>query len=424
MKLDLNKIMIFLLSIYIFISGVSVLINQFNLFSSVLLGFIVILVYKKVNYTDEKYFIILIVIILLFNVISLTYTANFSEGIRFIFILIFAVIFGTVIRGFKDIKFLVRLFLMFAGIHTFFVLVQIVAPDIVTTINRIILADIVFEKYMLFLKYNYYTGLTGSNHMSAFFISIIIGYVFVYLVNSMLTAKSEVFIKILHFIVLVLSFIALAATQKRGLLLANFSAMIFVVLLFLFRIKKHRFKIAFFVSSIFFIGYSLVSTNPQVQSLYSRFFVDNNFLTGRETIYESVFDSFMEHPIFGNGVGSTLSIIDISAHNIYLQLLNDYGVFGTVFFLLLFGMILLKALKVLYILVSMKSKYTVYVLFSIYIQVIFLVYGLSGNPLYDNFILFSYVLIAAIPFSINKYLNIKSNTGGQDEKSSWNNQLS
>ena len=50
-----------------------------------------------------------------------------------------------------------------------------------------------------------------------------------------------------------------------------------------------------------------------------------------------------------------------------------------------------------------RSKINFYVYFSLYIQLFYIVYGLSGNPLNDPFILITYLIISSIPYSLRIY---------------------
>lgn len=125
---------------------------------------------------------------------------------------------------------------------------------------------------------------------------------------------------------------------------------------------------------------------------------------GRLSLYSSAITEFIKHPVFGIGWGKYSRIYDITGvHNIYLQLLCECGFIG--FLLAVWGMLytLRKTIKMLKR-ESTDINSTVCILLkcSVFIQVYILVYGLFGNPLYDQNYLLMYcmgIIMAAVASS-------------------------
>lgn len=111
-----------------------------------------------------------------------------------------------------------------------------------------------------------------------------------------------------------------------------------------------------------------------------------DFLSGRKVLYESAWEMFEKHPIIGSGWGqfAKTSGHDTSVHNVYLQLLAETGMVGFVIFIALIFYTLkwtiekIKSRKIMDI--QQKQCYIFYLL----LQLFFIIYCLTGNPLYGN----------------------------------------
>ena len=151
---------------------------------------------------------------------------------------------------------------------------------------------------------------------------------------------------------------------------------------------------------------------PQLKQVIDRFAVANGNLndlsSGRiEYFWVYAIDMFLDSPIFGkgwrafkyNGIG-TLNAND--AHNIYLQLLAEVGLVG--FVLVLFFMIralitTYKAIRENEVCLFLSDK-SIYILkMSFAYQIFFILYGFTGNPLYDPQCYYPYILCCSIGYS-------------------------
>ena len=110
-----------------------------------------------------------------------------------------------------------------------------------------------------------------------------------------------------------------------------------------------------------------------------------------------------ENSLLGSGINTTQIITDGNdAHNIYLQITSELGIVGICFYMLFFIYNYSYALKR----VNMSES----MMYSIYYQTFFLIYGFSGNPLYQLCILFMYIYI----------LCLNSKEGEKNKDESWN----
>lgn len=155
---------------------------------------------------------------------------------------------------------------------------------------------------------------------------------------------------------------------------------------------------------VIFLYFSFIGFGRLTEWMFS-----DDVANGRTLLFTKAIEYFKEEPVFGLGWGGFRNTFNIQhdgiyyeVHNVYLQLLCEVGVVGTTSYILYFifnmrqGIRTLKAARAENNIRCMKQIY-----FSIYLQVFFLFYGLSGNFLYDlTFLLYS--LAAAIPWAVSR----------------------
>ena len=128
----------------------------------------------------------------------------------------------------------------------------------------------------------------------------------------------------------------------------------------------------------------LIETNDYVIAFISRF-TGNNITTGRNEFYKNAINAFSLGSVgtlfAGYGTGSAYLINKTGLHNVYLQLLFDHGLLG----LVLYGSFFTVNIKN-----AIKKRY----FFSMCLQIVFLVYCMTGNPLYDYYFFIPYLLFA------------------------------
>ena len=133
---------------------------------------------------------------------------------------------------------------------------------------------------------------------------------------------------------------------------------------------------------------------------------------GRFTLYRYAISEFGRHPIIGIGWGKYSALYGASGtHNIYLQLLCECGIIGFLFAIVGLFFALYKTIQMLKK-QNNEEKVGVLLKCSVFIQVYILVYGMFGNPLYDqNFILMycTGLLIALVCyFATKRNINMNS----------------
>ena len=201
---------------------------------------------------------------------------------------------------------------------------------------------------------------------------------------------------------------AVLLTGKRSQLLATICAFLVVYYFYNSDQKANRiFKlIAIAIVSIivFLIAAQFV---PQLATFINRFQETaemGDVSLGRFDRFLTSYNVFLENPILGIGWNGSsyyfreLDGIFINVHNIYIQLLMETGIVGSIAYYLFFVSTLIISVKIVskIKLIDTGKDVAQYCCGSLAIQVFFLLYGITGNPLYDAPALIPYVFASAL----------------------------
>lgn len=206
--------------------------------------------------------------------------------------------------------------------------------------------------------------------------------------------------------------IALLLTGKRGPLLFSVMAILVIYYFFEARKPKGRFLKILGIICLGIIAILIASIwIPQLLNVVNRFVSESDsgdVSAGRGPLFQLAWDLFLKKPIFGYGwgnypyqyyeeLGRHMTVYQYrNAHNIYLQLLCETGIVGFTVFVTFFisqvwaCMKLYKKLRKEEVNLPKSAEYILP--FALYCEIFFLLYGMTGNPLYDVMILFPYLL--------------------------------
>lgn len=355
---------------------------------------VVIIIFKRKLVINKALLIYLLIV--LYTGLGYLYSNNPEDGLRqTIFFGIYFVFYWLAMQGgifLQSIKKIIYIFSLMGMISVF---VQFFKPELINTFLFMVLRPWAYENIMW--SYNVdgtYTGLTASVSMASFSMAI----VFFIAIQKILylkeknTTLGEKRPNRTHFINYIIVFIALFGiilTSKRGIFIATVIAFLLAITLDrdikIRIIEKRRFIVLGIgiVLAVTGIVY-LIETNDYVIAFISRF-TGNNITTGRGELYKSAIDTFSlgnARTLFiGYGTGAAYLINETGLHNVYLQILFDHGLLG----LVLYGSFFIVNIKN-----AIKKRY----FFSMCLQIVFLVYCMTGNPLYDYYFFIPYLLFA------------------------------
>lgn len=230
----------------------------------------------------------------------------------------------------------------------------------------------------------FFPGFMSQSNYTSFFIGIGIGAVFCF---------REHIYKKTFLIVLLLGFFGILLTGKRGAMLYAVFAVLGIYLLEGNAREKagRAIKIIAIIILSYFLLY-IVARITNVGSINRIFNSIHMFVTGegvdstgREQLQEAALDYFRKNWLFGIGWGNFHILFrarKTHVHNIYLQLLCEGGIIGFSVFVILFVSSLKQCLKKINQTSHSEVEYS-WLLFSLYIQIFFLMFGITENPLYD-----------------------------------------
>lgn len=245
-------------------------------------------------------------------------------------------------------------------------------------------------------KYGYMTGLSGFSGIAGFVSSCCLGIFIINLYIDYGLYHSQRYFILLPLLGIFLSFFALVMTQKRGIIFAVGCAFLFSFFVFNLKYKKkHFFQVFAFSVIILIIIYYIFTNTKSGHIMINRFKFLDNFSSGRFDMWETLLEKINGIGWFiGNGTGATTKIFDSGGHNIYLQILFDNGLVGLFLYLLWFITSLFRTIKL--ILINKGASKLLYI--SLYIQILFLGYGMFGNPIYDFCLFIIYIFFVTFAY--------------------------
>lgn len=231
-----------------------------------------------------------------------------------------------------------------------------------------------------------YSGLSTERSDAAYIMNVGISLIFAdYFSGKKLKPKD--------FGLLILFVIALVFTNKRTLFLIP--VITFSVLMLLGNVKSKLVKYVAVVM-VAVVGFiTLAAFIPEMSNIYNRFVLSDSHdvLNGRGELWHYSTEMFAKNPIFGFGFGSFNEYAfnqglrirggrwDYYGHNCYYELAGELGIVGVILFLLAF------VLPFVYTFAMIKrncctQNQNKLLMFSLYVQIMFLIYSMSGNVIY------------------------------------------
>lgn len=392
----LEILLIILISLVAFSGSIEPLVQRRDLIYIAMLGIMVLMVLlRKEKIKIGNILQLQWLFILIFLVFNLIYTIDRSK--LFTVILQYVVFTFLIIINFKESFYEIfqKIFLFICTILGIIVIITVFNNTFVTDNFSFLYSDFSIKAMTGRTESNAYPGLLGEVAYSAFAMNIGIALI----ISKYFAGKK---LSIFNWIQLLIFIIGVMLSFKRSLLLIPVFATIFLFLVSSTN-KKLKKGLTFLVIAIGIV-IAVINIFPETLDTIGRLGNEdskNSGLNGREELWGYAFDMFKESPILGLGFSSYTKYCymqgfqwDYLTHNIYIELLGETGIIGFVLFIGLFILLFMKTLKVLKML---KNKDDISLVnFSLFIQIVFLIYGLSGNPLYFPQQIIVYVIAISI----------------------------
>lgn len=181
----------------------------------------------------------------------------------------------------------------------------------------------------------HYSGLFNNPNSLGMFVFLLY---FFYLVN---VKRSN---KLFYLIPTLIVLITVYYSSSRSIILAL--VIVWLTYIFWGFIMKNKFRFLFYILVVIIAIMSFIFIYPKIETWknFSKLntimweYTGKNLLSGRETIWKEILDAITEKIWFGHGAGtvpSTIQGIQLSAHNLYLQIVYQIGLVGLGLFLLI-----------------------------------------------------------------------------------------
>ena len=326
--------------------------------------------------------------------LGILYTNNPIEAQRqAIFFFLYIFIFLLSMQNTDFLRVMKKLMAVFAFIGMITVFIQFIIPTIFNLfLAKIIRIDIYQSVMWSFDVDGTFTGITSSVSMASFSMAIVFFEAIRNILDKTPTQsdrreKHLIIAKYINIIIAGIALFGIILTSKRGIFIATIIALMVTCILdkniSVKRVNKYKILgTIILVSLLLILGFYLATTNEYVINFLKRF-TGNNITTGRDVFYENAWKDFSSGNIFtcliGKGTASAYLINKTGLHNVYLQILYDHGIIGLIIYLSFF-------------VINLKNALCNGYFYSICMQIVFLVYCMSGNPLYDYFFFIPYLL--------------------------------
>ncbi|MCM8901631.1 O-antigen ligase family protein [Caldicoprobacter algeriensis] len=252
----------------------------------------------------------------------------------------------------------------------------------------------VSEIKSLMIVFNRYVGIGRFAGNNGFILSLGLGIA----LCEMLTQR-----KVIHVVYIIIFFISIFLTGSRYAFLASILSMVLVVFFFYHK-KTHLSRLTKFILLIVLIFICiLLSYCFFPSSIFDRF-MNMESIYNRFKLYNLAWELFLQRPILGHGINTflyyTFYRIDMLektyTHNVFLQLLSETGIIGTILIIASFIVTLLSGIVSIKNLKYSEDKHLLITFrFTLYLQFMFLIYFLTGNPIYDYNQLYLYFIFSS-----------------------------
>lgn len=147
--------------------------------------------------------------------------------------------------------------------------------------------------------------------------------------------------RVLFLAITFINIVLIAATSARSVFISLLSVLVFWAILKFYRPLFNKLIYIVLAGNFLFIGLYVLLSKIQLGTIlneWSRSLFNKNLFSGRTEIWIGVMNEVVHKPFFGYGVGVKASHIadtHLTTHNMYLQILLEFGIIGVILFVFL-----------------------------------------------------------------------------------------
>lgn len=322
---------------------------------------------------------------------SLINRLSLNTSLEFTITIILGALLGNVYMNEETRNFAVKAVLYVSIIAVMGCVLQYVAPSILSQITNITLGASKYYYYKDFLSYGALVGFSYQTGVTGYYLALLAGFIFCTFLNADQNKKG---IKVILLFLFIGVYFLILLTRKRSQLLA---VLVMAIILYAIYNRKNALKILV-ISGVLLLGAALVLEYTTVgQTIINRSIGADASLSGREYIYSVLFENFKNNPILGNGFGYTIKSVQnfTNGHNVYLQVLSENGIVGLGLYLGLLVTYLRQAYRLLRHITD-GGSISINCAFCLFVEGLFVLNGMFGNPLYDVFPIIVFMLASGV----------------------------
>lgn len=347
---------------------------------------------KSSSFTiNNKRNIILILLLLLINRNMDFKMYDFIPFFKYLILILICLILSNI----KDWgKYFIKIILVFSLIQAVATIVLWMFPNLAINYISPLFDSSIRGELLRQISNGYATGLTTHYSVNGIYLAIGTGFAAVNFYNKK---------KISNAIKFMILFCALLLTAKRGPLLFCIISLLLCYAIYNKVNVKNIAKFIIIVLGIILAAVIIAKYVPSFSNIVKRFTNFGSDITGgRQPLYILAYDMFKQNIFWGNGWGSYKYFANSSvigsiyghdsfmyAHNVYLQVLAETGIIGFGIYITFIFYNLYNNIKIIKITIGANKDIFTYTLF---IQLFYLQYSMTGNALYDFGILIPYLL--------------------------------
>ena len=392
----INSYIISLCLCFIMFGGSSRIGELKNLFLITLLicSIFNIILEKKIVF-NKNFLTLTLIVFTCYYLVQILYSYDRSSTISFLFSWIVFIIFTISYKPNSEFwKILINCIFDFSLAVAVSIIITIIDKNFILTFLKPIVptSEIAINVFKSEIVQGIYSGIAFERAYAACQLNLGLAIV----MAEFFSNKKLSNIKIFGIIIII---IALLCTGKRTLFLIPI--LCFLILSFLSKKSNILVKYLKLLPLMILIIILVVIDFPQSQKVFERFSNNNSEVNTmdirNENYWQYCKEMFLTKPILGYGINSFKHYVSLkrstdiyNAHNIYFQILAECGIMGEIMLVIIFA----KMIKYSsYSLKKIKSDNNDITYFIIYLEILFYIYGLTGNVFYYTSQLIFYFLI-------------------------------
>lgn len=346
-----------------------------------------------------KLWFFLCVLVLLINRNQNFANGEFEDGIAFVFIFLY---FLLAVETTKWHKYFWNIMLIWGLIHAFFTIVEYLIPGFYMSIIFPIMPSYAQIHLSAVFKMGYMPGIAAHYSTNGMYLAVAFIPAFV----RLLLQKRKSLIQLAALMIIAAG---LLLTGKRGVLI--FSVFGILISYYVYNSDKPLGRIGkmvvllVFGTVVFMVGSQFIPGLANFIDRFQKTAAQGDITLGRLSQFAMAFQQISRNPLLGSGWDSfkydyrALFGTLLNVHNVFIQLIAENGVIGAFPFFAFFTLAFRRAVKRLRLIRRNRSAQEgeeLALMMSVAAQAFFLLYCLTGNPLYDQQVLFPYICSVAM----------------------------